>query len=409
MKKIDIDREYARLLELQSYGILDSPPEERFDKITRMATYLFDKETALISLVDAERQWFKSIQGNFVQVRETSRDISFCTHAIEQDDVFEIVDALLDERFHTNPIVMKGLRYYAGVPLKTKKGYNIGTLCLLDTKPGKLTQGQKQLLRDLASLVVEQMEVTKLNDSITSLVTRLEEQEQLLINKAKMQSVGELADDICHQVNNPLSIITGHVMILKGLLNSVHLQNKEEVFKELDIIDSTILRVSEVMKALRLYSNNTKPIEGKIKFSDVIRDLEILTSRKIDNLGINLKLNIQSDAKVLADKSELTHVLLNVLTNSIDALAEEDQVNKTIEIDLQDHEDKVYVTISNNGPSIPQEISSSVFRPFFTTKKRNFGLGLSMTKTYLEERGGEIVLENKRTLTSFKISLPKSA
>ena len=409
MNKINIDHEYARLLELQNFGILDTPHEERFDKITRMAAYLFEKDTALISLVDAERQWFKSIRGDFVQVSETPREISICTHTIEQDDVFEITDALLDDRFRTYPAVEKGLRYYAGMPLKTKNGYNVGTLCLLDTRPSKLSPGQKQILRDLASLVVEQMEVTKLNYSINNLVSRLDEQEQLLINKAKMQSVGELADDICHQVSNPLSIINGHVMILKGKLNSIDLQNKNEVFKELEIIDSTLTRVSEIMKALRLYSNNTKPIEGKIKFSEVIRDLEILTSRKIENLGIDLKLNIKSNAKVLADKSELTHILLNVLTNSIDALADEDKETKRIEIDLKDNGDMVSLTISDNGPGIPTAIRQSIFKPFFTTKKRNFGLGLSMTKTYLEERKGEITLKKPNELTSFEISLPKCA
>lgn len=152
--------ETARLVSLHSLRLLDSYPEERFDRITRMAKRIFDVEICLISLVDTERQWFKSKQG--LDVCETSRKVSFCGHAIFDDSVLIVPDTLLDARFVDNPLVTSApfIRFYAGSPIRSNDGHRIGTLCLIDPVPHSLSSDEQETLRDLAAMVESEIAVS---------------------------------------------------------------------------------------------------------------------------------------------------------------------------------------------------------------------------------------------------------
>ncbi len=150
--------EALRVETLRELLILDTPPEARFDNLTRAAAAFFRVQIAVVSLIDANRQWFKSACG--LDAKETARDISFCGHAILQDAVFVIEDALLDERFFDNPLVTgePKIRFYAGAPLKARNGTNLGTLCLIDPYPRKLQDFEIEMLADMAALVVQELE-----------------------------------------------------------------------------------------------------------------------------------------------------------------------------------------------------------------------------------------------------------
>jgi len=151
MKIPDIpESEPSRIAALCGLAVLDTPPEERFDRITRIAQQHFKVPIALVSLVDSERQWFKSRQG--LDAEETPRDISFCGHAILSDEVFYIPNALEDSRFADNPLVSGGpkIRFYAGAPLHSPEGERIGTLCIIDDQPRQFSKAELSLLRDLA-------------------------------------------------------------------------------------------------------------------------------------------------------------------------------------------------------------------------------------------------------------------
>jgi len=145
--------EIERLNDLKSLNILDSNEEERFDRITRMAKKMFNVPIALVSLIDEDRQWFKSCFG--LNVKETPRDISFCGHAILDDDIFLIEDATNDERFNDNPLVTQApfIRFYAGCPLKLPNSRKMGTLCIIDDKPRSFDKEDLDLLKDLAIMV----------------------------------------------------------------------------------------------------------------------------------------------------------------------------------------------------------------------------------------------------------------
>ena len=166
--------ESTRVATLRSLNILDTSAEERFDRLTRLAKRLFGVPIALVSLGDADRQWFKSCVG--LDASETPRDISFCGHAILGSGVFVIPDALADQRFSDNPLVTgaPNVRFYAGCPLQVSNGSKIGTLCLIDVEPREFDSESAALLRDLARMVEQEIEAVQLAtmDELTALSNR---------------------------------------------------------------------------------------------------------------------------------------------------------------------------------------------------------------------------------------------
>ena len=149
--------EAGRLAALRRYDVLDTPPEPAFDRITRTAARLFGVPTALVSLVDADRQWFKSCVG--LDARQTDRAVAFCDHAIRAPGVLVVPDARADDRFAANPLVVgpPHIRFYAGAPLRTPDGHHLGTLCVIDAAPREFGPADRASLADLAALVVDQL------------------------------------------------------------------------------------------------------------------------------------------------------------------------------------------------------------------------------------------------------------
>ncbi len=150
------ENEKERLRTLKALKVLDTPYEPLFDSITRLTAKICDKPIALISIVDEKRQWFKASYG-LDEVRETPRDYSFCAHTILSNVIMEVADASKDPRFENNPLVNGNLdiRFYAGAPLLVTNGMSLGTLCVIDQRPGSLTNQQKDSLEGLAEVVVE--------------------------------------------------------------------------------------------------------------------------------------------------------------------------------------------------------------------------------------------------------------
>ncbi|WP_404394930.1 GAF domain-containing protein [Pseudoalteromonas phenolica] len=157
-KPIAPQTEVKRINHLHSLNILDTGSDLDFDRLTEFVANIFCVPIALISLVDTQRQWFKSKVG--LEANETSRDISFCGHAILKDEVFIVENALLDDRFSDNPLVVDepSIRFYAGAPLKTSKGYKIGTLCIIDTQPREFRKQDIEILEKVASDIVSLIE-----------------------------------------------------------------------------------------------------------------------------------------------------------------------------------------------------------------------------------------------------------
>jgi GAF domain-containing protein len=157
-QKVNTSNDRDRVAALQKYAILDTEPEQAFDDLTLLASFICKTPIASITLIDENRQWFKSTIG--LNVSETPRDIAFCSVAIQQSDVMVVPDTLQDERFRNNPFVTAEpkIRFYAGAPLINEDGYALGTLCVVDKTPREFNDEQKEALKALSRLVLAQME-----------------------------------------------------------------------------------------------------------------------------------------------------------------------------------------------------------------------------------------------------------
>jgi two-component sensor histidine kinase len=185
------DREQQRLEALRRYGILDTPAEPEFDEVTRTIAQICNTPTALVSLIDDQRQWFKSRHG--FDLQQTERRHAFCDHAIKSNELFEVPDATKDPRFANNPLVTGGpnIRFYAGAPLVTPDGHALGTLCVTDTRPRQLDGPQRSCLQALSKQVMAQLELRR----------ALAEKDRAL------QQKDLLLKDVSHRVKNGLQLI----------------------------------------------------------------------------------------------------------------------------------------------------------------------------------------------------------
>ncbi|MFJ2390464.1 sensor domain-containing diguanylate cyclase [Pseudomonas koreensis] len=190
--------EAVRIQALHGLNVLDSAPEERFDRLTRLAKRLFNVPIALVTLVDKDRQWFKSCVG--LDVNETPRDVSFCGHAILQDELLLVPDAKQDKRFHDNPLVTgePNIRFYAGYPLTVPNGNKMGTLCLIDTRPRELDDEERGLLRDLAGMAEQELMAVQMAnmDELT-----------LLSNRRGFKALAQYALEACKHRDKPATLL----------------------------------------------------------------------------------------------------------------------------------------------------------------------------------------------------------
>lgn len=189
--------EQERLAALHFLNLLDTRPEERFDRLTRMARRLFSVSIATVTLVDTDRQWFKAREG--VALPETPRDISFCGHAILTDEILLVPDAREDKRFFDNPLVTgaPNIRFYAGCPLNVG-GYNVGTLCVIDEKPREFGEEEMQLLKDLALMAEE--ELTAVQQATTDHLTGIS-------NRRGFETLAEHALTVSKRLSRPATLL----------------------------------------------------------------------------------------------------------------------------------------------------------------------------------------------------------
>ena len=233
--------ENARLDTLRGLNILDTSHEERFDRLTRLAKRLFGVPIALVSLVDVDRQWFKSCVG--LPIREMSRDISFCGHAILGGDIMLVRDTLGDPRFSDNPSVTgpPGVRFYAGCPLTMSNGHRVGTLCLIDVVPRDLSDEDLQLLRDLARMVEQELAAVHLAtmDALTG-----------LSNRRGFEALAQHALDVCARMRKPATFLFFDLNGFKQINDALGHAEGDRALSEFAVLLRTAFRESDVIGRL---------------------------------------------------------------------------------------------------------------------------------------------------------------
>ena len=244
------ENETARIEKLLSYQVLDTETETAYDDLVAIAAQICETSTALVSLVDSDRQWFKAKQG--IAAAETPRDLAFCAHTILQPQVMVVPDARLDERFAANPLVVNEpyIRFYAGAPLITSDGYKLGTICVVSSEPKEMASHQVKALEALARQVVNQLElrltlqqitheiaeketaqsllenanadlearvklrtetIQQKNQALEEALLELQHTRSHLVHSEKIASLGQLVAGVAHEINNPLGFVKSSI------------------------------------------------------------------------------------------------------------------------------------------------------------------------------------------------------
>ena len=378
------ENEKERVRELESYRILDTMPEPDFDDITRIAAQICGTPISLISLVDKDRQWFKSKVG--LSATETSRDVAFCSHAILQNDVLIVPDSLKDERFQDNPLVSDEphVRFYVGAPLFTSTGHALGTLCVIDKEPHELNEQQIESLRALARQVIRLFELRKEK-------TRLDE-----VTRAKSAFMA----NISHEIRTPINGVIGMSNLLLG---SVHESVHVEQLKIIRSCGNALLNlVNDILDFSKLEAEKMefeqKPFLLHEMVEDVLKVLRVQAAEK--NLILAYRHSSSVPACIKGDAYRLRQILTNLVSNAIKFT---DQGSVQIYIDVKTNAEgklKIQFSIMDTGVGIPEDQRGKLFQPFSqmddsTTRKHGgTGLGLTISKSLCEKMGGEIWVES---------------
>jgi len=377
--------EPERLIELEELQ-LSYEPDANYDVITRLASAICETPIALITLLDTEKQYFKSKIGT--DLCDTDRDISFCAHAIlNPREIMIVNDARKDPRFKDNPLTNQEIPviFYAGVPLLTKKGHPLGTLCVIDNKPRTLSESQKDSLRDLANQVESLFELRRSN-------LKLLEIEQLL--QKKNEQLRKFAGTVSHDMKMPLAnmIVTTDILRAKyaphfdAQGNNYLSYLKQSSFSLSDYIDNL----------LSYYESEEQSVEKAEAF-----DLQDLLEDLIDLLNINEDYIInlpENPMELVTNKSAVNQILLNLITNS---LKYNDKETGIITIKCTQDHAYYYIQVSDNGKGIPKDKQEIIFDLFSTATeadnkgKKGNGIGLSTVRNLVQSLGGIISVSSE--------------
>lgn len=401
-------RESQRLQELKDLEILDTPPEAEFDELTLLASEICQTPIALVSLIDKNRQWFKSKCG--VSIQETPREISICQYVIAQGTTLVVEDLAADIRFkNSRHIFEPQIAFYAGAPLITSKGFAIGTLCVVDRMPRSLTDGQIKALETLARNIVRILELRRNLSQVNELAAHIAQRESLLVESAKMSSLGQMAGGIAHEINNPLTIISLYGTKIKDLVGAGKM-DADLILNYANKIQETTQRIAKIIRGMRDFcgDGDKDPLQV-VSLKSLIEDTLSFCHEKKMRMGITFYWKQPNrDFEVECCPVQISQVLLNLLNNSCDALTH--RSTKRIELELLDHNNFVEIHLTDSGHGIPDSIRDRVFHPFFSTKEvgQGIGLGLSISKGIVESHGGVLSFDSGSEGTCFKVRLPKS-
>jgi two-component system, NtrC family, sensor kinase len=391
--------EKERLEALQRYQILDTQAEKDLDDLTQLAAAICGTPIALISLIDHNRQWFKSKVG--VDASETPRDVAFCAHGILQKDVFIVPDAAQDQRFHDNPLVTEGpqIRFYAGVPLITSDGYPLGMLCVNDRVPRQLTEEQTRALRILGNQVISMLELRRT-------MTNLVKAQASIIQAEKMSAVGNLAAGIAHEINNPLGVILGFSQALMRKLPA-----QSEWREPITAIEREAVRCKGLVQELLIFSRTSEHAQEPLELNPAIESALALVQPRAKVAQVKVIRSFDHELPSISGNSQqIQQVVINLANNAIDAMPEGGTLTVKTEHSTDQEREWVFLKIEDTGSGIPKEVQARIFEPFFTTKPKGqgTGLGLGLVHEIIDKHGGSIHVQSQPGHTEFLVKFPLS-
>jgi signal transduction histidine kinase len=380
-----------RLEALQRYQILDTPPERAFDRIASLTARVFKVPIALIALVDKDRVWFKSNVG-MPGITEVDRGVSLCSLAILTDDVTAIENTLDEPCLLSNPLVAGkfGMRFYAGAPIKSKEGYNLGTVCIVDKQPREFTEADRAILQDMAAIVQDEIELRLAARSIVSVQA-------------------DILGMAVHDLKNPLSGIAGLSKVLPSKLDDADFA-KEIVSMIGESCDNMMMSLDAYLKAVRQANISISVHKESLNIHELLGSLVAVNSVLAQQKEQVLTYTCDYTAPFHTDKVKLVAVLDNLISNSI----KYSYPKQRISIVVREQSGKVRFEVIDEGQGLSDKDKEKIFKSFARLSAKPTGgesstrLGLGIAKINTELLGGKIWAESegKNKGTTFIVELP---
>lgn len=396
-------RSPERLQALLGSGLLDTPPEASFDRLTRLATALVRAPVALVSLVDANRQFFKSQVGlgePWASMRETPLTHSFCQYVVSTERPLVVEDARSHPILKDNLAIPDlGVIAYAGMPLATREGQVLGSFCAIHSEPHEWTEAELSTLNELAEMAISEMELRRLGRQLAA-----RNDELRVLNEQKDQLLGMAA----HDLRNPLSAVLGY----STFLAAAGLDPRLARFAENTRASASYMLalVESLLDVSRIEAGRLDLRLAAADFADLVRRRvelnEILAERK----GISLRLHWDGAAlPVLVDVVKMEQVIENLLSNSLKFSPS----GTVVTVRAWREGDDAVLAVCDQGPGIPADERDRLFQPFGRTSVRptggekSTGLGLSIARRIVEGHGGRIEVDSECGVGStFRVRVP---
>ncbi|HRE41410.1 MAG TPA: GAF domain-containing sensor histidine kinase [Ignavibacteria bacterium] len=401
---MDTKTELKRLEELKRYNILHTPPEPEYDDIVKLASKICDAPISLISLIDKDTQSFKANLGLYPVI--TRREDAFCSHTILQDDIMIVEDAKNDHRFKNNPFVVDdpNIRFYAGVPLTTPKGYNLGSLCVIDKKPRDLNELQIESLKVLGRQVINLMTLKVFNDNLkdanNDIMTITEELLKINDTNNKLLSI------IAHDIKSPLaSVSTTLEMLLNGDLSQEELMEMSSGLKER--VNSTSIFLDNLLNWATSQFNSDENKYTKFNLFDSVQRVATNWGYMFKSKNNTVINSVDKNTELNFDNNVIKFVVRNVLLNA-------NKFTENGKIEVSYNSENRELKIKDSGCGMDKKTAENLFNWDFRESKTGTkgetgsGLGLKVCYDMLKKNDADIKVVSEAGVGSeFIITLPK--
>lgn len=412
------ESERERLNKLIEFNILDTPEEEDYDDIVKLASFICGTPISLISLIDDKRQWFKAKVG--LAARETPREWAFCAHAIDDKKVLVVNDATKDERFFDNPLVTDSpdIRFYAGFPLITSDNFALGTLCVIDIKPNALTDNQLFALETLAKQVIKNLEL-RINSKILANNYLLIQQQAAELTKTNKLNK-KLISILSHDLRTPLSNLNNYLYLLEN--DMIDKSENDMILNDMQKgVESTIKLMENLLSWSLSQLEQENLSISKIYPYYIVDDKINIFATQLKSKNINIENNIDKDFIINSDQNIIDFLFRNLISNAIKFSNNngidinykfEKNINKT-DNEVDNETEFVIFEIKDYGVGMSDLVKGNIFNwdvktsTIGTNREKGNGFGLIASKELVEKLSGELYFTSEVGVgTSFFIKIP---
>lgn len=397
-----------RLAALRRLHMLDTPPEPAFDRLTRLAARILNAPISLVTVVDQDRQFFKSQVGlsePWATTRETPLSHSFCQHVVNTNQPLITPDA------RTHPLVCDNLAIadlgviaYAGMPLLTDDGFAVGSFCVIDHQPRTWTADELAILSDLAEAAMTEIQRREAYEARHRAEAELQAMAQKQIHE--MEAINERLTELervktdmirvaAHDLRNPLGLVMGYSELMleeSDLLAEHHREFVESIYRS----GQKMLTLIKDILSLERVTSAQKDNHQRLSFTDLAREVFEANIDGAQNARLQYTLTVEKPLDVLGDTGQLREAIENLISNAIKYTPAGGRVNAQV----KQQGDHLFFQVEDTGYGIPEEDQTRLFQPFYrahteeTYKIGGTGLGLHLVKNIIDRHGGQVLFKS---------------